>query len=184
MKDKTLLAVLFIAIILLPLSMQCYRPPAEDAGPVEIGQPAPQFTLRDLDGKTVSLDQYKGKIVILDFWATWCGPCRMSMPMLDAIQDQYKGKLVLLAVNVNEPKDIVRDYVVNGNLGSRVLLDEDGSIGGLYGVIGIPTQVVIDQNGTVQFIESGFDPGLEAGPGREARPGTEDRIRAEINKLL
>jgi len=170
-KDKKLLIVFFIAIVLMPLSMQCYRP-VQETGPLEVGQAAPAFALQDLEGNDVSLEQYKGEIVILDFWATWCGPCRMTMPMLDELQDQYSGKLALLAVNLNEPKDVVREYVMNEGLGSRVLLDEDGSVGALYGVIGIPMQVLIDQNGTVQFIMTGVGPGMDS------------KIRAEINKLL
>jgi len=161
--------------------MQCSRPPAEP-GTIEIGQPAPQFTLQDLDGREVSLNQYKDKIVILDFWATWCAPCRMTMPMLDRLQEQYSGKLVLLAVNLNEPKNMVREYVLRESLSSRVLLNEDGSVGSQYGVIGIPMQVLIDQDGTVQYLMTGIvrsdDPEVDPILVMEAR------IKAEINKLL
>ena len=95
------------------------------------------------------------------------------MPTLDRLQEQYSGKLVLLAVNLNEPGNIVREYVLRENLGSKVLLDEDGSVGGQYGVGGIPMQVVIDQNGKVRYLQT-----------EGAIPGWDSAIRAEINKLL
>ena len=163
---------ILVAAALTLLTMQCYRP-AEEAGPVSIGQDAPKFTLPDLKSQAVSLDQYKGQIVILDFWATWCGPCKISMPVLDELKEQYSGKLVLLAVNQREPANIVREYVLRENLGSRVLLDEDGATGDKYGVFGIPTVVLIDQNGKVRYM---IDKGIF--------PGWDSEMRAEINKLL
>jgi thiol-disulfide isomerase/thioredoxin len=169
-KNIKLRVVFLIAIVLILLSVGC-EPYAPTEGAL-VGRAAPQFTLKDLDGRDVSLQQYRGKIVMLDFWATWCGPCRVSMPILEKIRDQYAGKLVLLAVNLQESKDVVKEYVLSQNLGSKVLLDRDASVGGLYGVIGIPTQVLIDQEGTVKFMESGVGPGMDS------------KIRAEINKLL
>jgi thiol-disulfide isomerase/thioredoxin len=152
--------------------MQCYQP-AGDKGPVSIGQDAPEFALQDLQGKQVSLDQYKGQIVILDFWATWCAPCKISMPVLDEMKEQYSGKLTLLAVNQREPANIVKEYVLRENVNSRVLLDKDGLIGEKYGVVGIPMVVVIDQNGKVRYL---MDKGIF--------PGWDSKMRSEINKLL
>ena len=90
MKDKKFRIIFSVAILVSIFTMQCYRPVTE-SGSVAVGQAAPQFTLPDLNGKKISLDQYEGKIVILDFWATWCGPCRMTMPVLDTIQEQFFG---------------------------------------------------------------------------------------------
>ena len=137
---------------------------------MEVGKAAPQFTLKDLTGREVSLDDYKGEIVILDFWATWCGPCRIAMPMLDDIQKEYSGKLSVVAVNLQEKKGVVREYVLAEGLHSEVLLDEDGSISSQYGVAGIPTQYLIDQKGIVRYIAEGVE---------------NPRVwRDEINKLL
>lgn len=160
MRNLKGLIVFLAVILLLILTAGCYQPSAE-LGSVAVGQAAPGFSLKDLEGKEVSLDQYRGKIVVLDFWATWCGPCRQTMPILDAIQEQYRGKLVLLAINLQESKDKVREYVLGENLNARVLLDEDSSVGSLYGVSGIPMQVIIDQNGTIQRLVTGFGPGME-----------------------
>jgi thiol-disulfide isomerase/thioredoxin len=127
---------------------------------LEIGRPAPAFKLPDLNGRSISLDQFKGKIVLLDFWATWCGPCRMSMPLLERLQKEYPTNLALLAINLQEPQDTVREYMRQQNLSSQVLLDQDGSIGQIYGAGSIPMQVLIDKDGIVREVQAGFNPKL------------------------
>lgn len=171
MKDKKALLIYLAAFVLMIVAVQCYRP-STDAGPVGVGQEAPRFMLRDISGREVSLDQYKGKIVILDFWQTTCPPCRESMPMLDKIQEDYAGKLSILAINLGEPKNLVRDFILRQNLTSRVLLDEDWSVGTQYGAVAIPTQVLIDQEGVIRYGWTGYRWTMDA------------EIRAEINKLL
>jgi thiol-disulfide isomerase/thioredoxin len=171
-KDKKVLFVIMAAIFLSVVAVQCFRPPAE-TGAVEIGQAAPQFKLPDISGREVALDQYKGKIVILDFWQTTCPPCRYTMPMLDQIQDEYSGKLSVLAINLQEPKELVRNYILEQNLHSRVLLDAEYSVGDRYGIFAIPMQFLIDQDGIVRYKMTGIDPGR-----------TPQIIRDEINKLL
>jgi cytochrome c biogenesis protein CcmG/thiol:disulfide interchange protein DsbE len=157
--------------VLMVVTVQCFRPPAE-TGAVEIGRAAPQFMLPDISGREVTLDQYKGKIVILDFWQTTCPPCRYTMPMLDKIQEDYAGKISILAINLTEPVDLVRSYILEQNVNSRVLMDGDSSVGSRYGTITIPMQFLIDQEGVVRNIWNGFSPAMDAD------------IRAEINKLL
>jgi thiol-disulfide isomerase/thioredoxin len=171
-KNKKALFICLIAFLLSVVAIQCYRP-ASETGSVEVGQKAPQFNLQDLTGHDVSLDQYKGKIVILDFWQISCPPCRISMPMLDKMQEEYSGKLSILAINLQEPKDMVRDYILKQNLHSKVLLDQDGSVGSRYGTYAIPMQFLIDQNGIVRYIMTGFDP-----------MRSPQIIRDEINKML
>jgi len=162
-------AASLVLIFLAMLISGCSRPSAV----VEVGHPAPTFKLPDLGGREISLDQYKGKVVILDFWATWCGPCRMTMPMLERLQKEYASTMVLLAINLQEPKDVVRDYVLRQGINSQVLLDERGSVGEIYGTDAIPMQVLLDKQGIIRDIRSGFDP-----TGR-----TESRLRAEIERL-
>lgn len=166
MKNRKALIIFLVFFLVTILVMQSFR----SSGPVEIGKRAPQFTLQDMSGREVSLDDYRGKIVILDFWATWCGPCRISMPILDRIQGEYAGQLSVLAINLREPKSVVREYILEEGLHSEVLLDEDGSIGSQYGVAGIPTQYLIDRKGIIRYIAEGVE-----------NPRT---IKAEINKLL
>jgi thiol-disulfide isomerase/thioredoxin len=134
----------------------CGRRPAETEG-LEVGSPAPSFKLPDLNGKEVALSQFKGKVVLLDFWATWCGPCRMTMPVMEKLEREFPREMVLLAINLQEPKDMVRDYVREQSLSSRVLLDEEGSVGEAYGTGAIPMQVLIDKEGIIRDILVGFN---------------------------
>jgi thiol-disulfide isomerase/thioredoxin len=141
-------------------------------GVAEVGSPAPLFELEDLHGKRVSLEQYRGKVVLLDFWATWCGPCRMSMPVLEKLQAEFAGNLVLLAVNLQEPVEEVQAYFERRKVGSIVLLDTDGQVGSVYRSDSIPMQVLVDQKGIIRHIQVGFFPSLDK------------LLREEIRKLL
>lgn len=125
---------------------------------LEIGSPAPAFSLPDLDGRNISLDQYRGKVVLLDFWATWCGPCRMTMPLMEQLQKEFADALTLFAVNLGESPESVREFLREQNLNPRVLLDKDQRVGELYGAGAIPMHVLIDKSGIVREILIGFDP--------------------------
>jgi len=121
------------------------------------GKPAPAFKLESPGGKKIALADLKGKVVVLDFWATWCGPCRMSLPHLDKLYKEDKENGVeFFAVNQREQKDEVEQFVKQTNLTVPVLLDSDGKVGDSYGVEGIPTTVVIGKNGKVQKVFVGF----------------------------
>jgi len=146
-----------VLLVAMVLSLSgCGRRPAETEG-LEVGSPAPSFKLPDLNGKEVALSQFKGKVVLLDFWATWCGPCRMTMPVMEKLEREFPREMVLLAINLQEPKDMVRDYVREQSLSSRVLLDEEGSVGEAYGTGAIPMQVLIDKEGIIRDILVGFN---------------------------
>ncbi len=157
MKKRLPLLALLIGAC-LP-AVQCGRRPSEE-GTLEIGASAPEFQLSDLRGQTVSLSQFKGKVVILDFWATWCGPCRLSMPMLEKLQLEHPKDLKLLAINLEEGRDEVRDYVARQNIRATVLLDSEGKVGRIYGSDQIPMQVLIDKKGIVRDVKIGFSPRL------------------------
>lgn len=147
---------LALGLALIAWQLGCSRP--EPTGELEVGQPAPAFKLPDLNGNQVSLEQFKGKVVLLDFWATWCGPCRMSMPQLERLQAQFPSDLALLAINLQEPRDEVNSYVKQQNLHSRVLLDEEGEVGRVYRSSAIPMQVLIDKAGVIRHVQMGFSP--------------------------
>ncbi len=143
-------------LALVAWQLGCARP--APTGELEVGQPAPAFKLPDLNGNQVSLEQFKGRVVLLDFWATWCGPCRMSMPQLERLQAQFPSDLALLAINLEEPRDQVDSYVKQQNLHSRVLLDEQGEVGRVYRSSAIPMQVLIDKAGVIRHVQMGFSP--------------------------
>lgn len=112
---------------------------------------APDFTLKDLEGNEVKLSDYNGKIVILNFWAVWCKYCIEEMPDFNALNKELeKGNdAVILAVNVQEKPDTVRKYLTANNITLKVLLDEDGSVAGTYGIDGYPTTFIINKDGSL-----------------------------------
>ncbi len=107
------------------------------------------FTLSDLSGKKVSLSSYKGKLVFLNFWATWCPPCRSEMPSMERLYQKLKGKgLVILAVDLQEDAQSVQKFVDEHKLSFQVLLDSDGRVGTTYGARSIPTTYLIGRDGS------------------------------------
>ena len=125
-------------------------------GVVDIGQSAPPFKLPDLNGEEISLEEFNGKIVLLDFWASWCGPCRMTMPVVERLSKEYPDDMVLLAVNMGESKDAVEKYVFEEAISAQVLLDEKGTVGASYGARVIPMHFLIDRSGVVRHIQTGY----------------------------
>ncbi len=114
---------------------------------------APAFTLKDLDGKEVKLSDYKGKIVILNFWATWCGYCIQEMPELNALHKQLEkdGDAVILAIDSKEDVKTVSNYISSANIELKVLTDVDGEVTNLYtpyGIQGYPTTFIVNPDGS------------------------------------
>jgi peroxiredoxin len=118
---------------------------------------APDFILPDLSGKTVRLRDFRGKVVVLNLWATWCTPCVAEMPTLETLWKRMAGRdLVLLAVNQDERTDGVRGWVDGQELTFPVLLDPRAQVAHDYGVSGYPETFVIDRNGRVVHHHIGF----------------------------
>ena len=127
------------------------------------GKPAPSFELKDLEGQSVSLESMKDQVIILDFWATWCGPCVQSLPGLNEIANEYAERGVrVLAINQQEEADAVRAFMAAKGLSLKTLLDADGSAGRKYRVSGIPQTVIIGRDGVVRKVLIGFSPGHSA----------------------
>ncbi|MCL2804830.1 MAG: TlpA family protein disulfide reductase [Treponema sp.] len=108
------------------------------------------FTLQNLNGENVTLSSYKGKVVLLNFWATWCPPCRDEMPSMETLYKRYKNQgLELLAVNLRENPAAVRQFIQRGGYTFPIPLDTNGRVSGNYGVEAIPTTYVIDREGMI-----------------------------------
>ncbi len=137
-------------------------PGTEGAEQAMIGQPAPEFTLKDLDGNPVSLKDLRGRVVLLDFWATWCGPCRMAMPHLEAFHKELADQGVkVFGINLRENAATVRKFMDAQKFTMPILLDADGKVAASYRVSGIPHTVIIGKDGQVLKVNVGYAPGVE-----------------------
>ncbi len=116
-----------------------------------IGNPAPDFTLTNMTGQKVSLSQYRGKVVVLNFWATWCPPCREEMPSMEALYRKYKDQgLVMLAVNVDESgESAVKKFLQKTPYSFPILLDSENVAQNTYGVFRFPESFIIDREGVI-----------------------------------
>jgi cytochrome c biogenesis protein CcmG, thiol:disulfide interchange protein DsbE len=121
--------------LLLLLPAACSGPPQ-----ARLGSPAPDFTLQNIDGTSVRLSDFKGKPILINFWATWCVPCREEMPLLQATYEQYREQgLVILAIDLEEDASLVRRWVEQGGYTFTFLLDSDGELLKRYNVTAAPT---------------------------------------------
>jgi peroxiredoxin len=125
--------------------------------------PAPNFALQTLDGQQVSLASLKGKVVMVNFWATWCVPCRQEMPHLQALYEKYNGLgFELLAVNVEKNNaDGARKWLEETPVTFTVLSDPNNEVTKLYKVQTMPSTVLVARDGTMRFIHHGYKPGFE-----------------------
>jgi peroxiredoxin len=130
------------------------------AGPS--GAPAPQFTLSARSGRDVSLTQYHGQVVMINFWASWCGPCRQEMPLLESIYKKYnKLGFTLLGVNVEPDSQAADDWLKATPVTFPILYDKESKVSKLYEVAGMPSTVIIDRSGKMRVLHRGYKPGDE-----------------------
>jgi len=167
----------------LPAGVFSFTPPAgatelstnsSDPRTAFVGHPAPDFKLRDLNGGQTQLSALKGQVVLLDFWATWCGPCRSTMPKLDSLSKKFKKQdVVIMGIDDNEDEQTVRDFIHRNHYEYPILLSSRRADGALesYSIHALPTLVLIDRNGTVADYKIGY--------GHE----TEEDLRADLARV-
>lgn len=136
-------------------------------------EPLPDFSLTDSRGKTWQLSSLQGNVVMLNFWASWCAPCRKEMPLLEALHQDFNDKnFILLAINTESQVEEAQALLQTMQLTFPVLWDKDGAVVKLLGVNAMPTTLVIDRQGELRFINRGY------------RPGDEDKYRQQVEALL
>jgi peroxiredoxin len=151
----TMLQRLFIAACVL-VSLSCHAA-------VTPQSTAPDFTLRSAAGPNLRLHEQRGQVVLINFWASWCGPCRQEMPHLSRLYDKYKSAgFVLLAVNIDDDAKVGANTAARWGLKFPVLLDTDKSVSRLYALGSMPATVLLDRDGKVRFMHRGYREGMEA----------------------
>jgi peroxiredoxin len=146
----------FIAPVLLVLAGTAQAAVAPQAT-------APDFTLRSLEGRNLRLAEQRGQVVLVNFWATWCGPCKQEMPHLNRLYDKYRSSgFVLLGVNVDEDARQASGTAAKFGLHFPVLFDADKAVVKLYDLNSMPATVLIDRDGKVRYLHRGYREGLEA----------------------
>ena len=132
------------------------------ASAAELLGPAPDFTLPARDGGQVALSELEGQVVLLNFWATWCGPCRQEMPHLEALYERYRDLgFTLLGVNVEEDSSGADKFLKETPVTFPILFDPKSQVSKSYDVIAMPSTVLIDRAGNMRFIHHGYQPGYE-----------------------
>jgi len=137
-------------------------------------QPAPPFSLPDIySGESKTLEDYKGKVIYLDFWASWCGPCRQSLPLLNELRDELGSEYFeVIAINLDQNPEDGKRFLQKYPVNYPVLTDTTGSTPQKYQLSGMPTSYLIDQNGEIQGVHEGF------------RSSDIDKIRKAVQTLM
>ena len=144
----------------LPLLLACAVGSASAA--VQLSSNAPDFTLKSASGANLRLQEQRGQVVLVNFWATWCGPCRQEMPHLNRIYDKYKSAgFVLLGVNIDDDPRAAADLAAKLGVKFPVLLDSDKKVSRAYDLSAMPATLLIDRDGRVRHIHRGYRDGVE-----------------------
>ena len=142
---------------------------------VSISAAAPDFTAKTSQGSTLRLKEQQGRVVLVNFWASWCGPCRQEMPHLNRLYERYgPAGFVLVGVNIDDDPKVALDAAALFNIKFPVVLDTDKKVSNLYNMSGMPATLVIDKSGRVRFIHIGYKPGV----------GVEESYERHIRDLL
>jgi thiol-disulfide isomerase/thioredoxin len=138
---------------------------------------APDFTLKSSGGENLRLSELRGQVVMINFWASWCGPCRKEMPLLDQLYQQYKPLgFTVLGVNVEEEQNPARSLLSKSPVSFPILFDDTNAVSKLYNVIAMPTTVIVDRNGNMRYLHKGYMPGYEDAYQQQVRSLLTERL--------
>jgi peroxiredoxin len=149
------------SLLAVVASIHICAPPAALSAP-RTGDPAPDFALRSVSGENIRLSEHLGEVVILNFWATWCGPCRQEMPLLDEIFLKYRrAGLELFSVNIDDEPERAAEMAKTLGVSYPVLFDQRKEAARAFDVGNLPITVLIDRAGVVRYVSDGYKPGYE-----------------------
>ncbi|WP_285164588.1 TlpA family protein disulfide reductase [Shewanella goraebulensis] len=132
------------------------------ANAVTTGQVSPDFTLKNMQGENQKLSEQRGNIILINFWASWCGPCRKEMPVLQKLQDKYQDLGVAVwGINVEQENQAGKDFLADLDLSFAIFFDETNSLSETYDVKAMPTTVMVDRDGVVRYVFLGYQDGYE-----------------------
>ena len=135
-----------------------------------VGSVAPDFTLRSSTGKNQKLSEFRGQVVMINFWATWCAPCRQELPLLNHLYEQYhKTGFTLLGVNIDDNPEAAKALAQQLGITFPVLFDTDKQVSHRYDVDAMPSSVLIDRSGKVRYLYRGYHTGVEAQYDKQVR---------------
>ena len=125
--------------------------------------PAPDFTLKSQKDGNLKLSEFRGKVILINFWASWCGPCRQEMPVLDELYRHYRSlDFTILGVNVEQNSDDAKALLKDVPVSFPILFDTENKISKLYDIKGMPSTVLVDRDGNIRYVHMGYQPGVEA----------------------
>lgn len=163
----------FALLALFALSFALVPPPLPAASPVGPGQPAPAVNLEAADGRPVSLAALRGQVVLVDFWASWCGPCAAAFPAYEDLFQQYRDRgFDVVAINLDEKRADADRFLADRPHAMTIAFDPKGKSAASFGLQGMPTSFLIGRDGRVRFVHIGYS------------SGAADSYRREIEQLL
>ncbi|MBT8131672.1 MAG: TlpA family protein disulfide reductase [Gammaproteobacteria bacterium] len=149
LNKSNLITVLLAALLAVPAT-------------INASNDAPDFALKSLAGENVRLSELRGQVVMINFWASWCGPCRQEMPHLEALHQRYESLgFTLLGINVEQERRDADRMLADMELSFPILFDNRNAVSKLYGVIAMPSTVLIDRSGQVRYVHNGYKSGYE-----------------------
>ncbi len=138
-----------------------------------VAEPAPDFTLKSDSGENFRLAEQRGKVVMINFWASWCAPCRQEMPLLNELYQRYeRAGFTLFGVNVEQNPDAAKKFLDTVGVSFPILYDSETTVSRAYNVNAMPTTVMVDRDGKVRYVNRGY------------RPGDEEKYRDQIRELI